>query len=52
MIQITLSRNTNGSINCELSNDAIDLENDDYVALLQDSIATLQSELLTAELQA
>jgi hypothetical protein len=51
MIQITLSRSDNGSINCELSNDAIDLENDDYVALLQDSIAMLQSELLTAELQ-
>ena len=52
MITVKLSRSENGSINYELSKDAIDLKNDDYVALLQDSIAMLQSELLTAELQA
>jgi hypothetical protein len=52
MPTIKLTRNANGSINCELSNEAIDLDNDNYVALLQDAVAALQSELLTAELQA
>jgi hypothetical protein len=51
MPNIKLSRNDNGSMDCELSNDAIDLDNDSYVALLQDAIHMLQSELLTAELQ-
>jgi hypothetical protein len=52
MPTINLSRNDNGSIDCQLSDDAIDLDNDNYVALLQDALAALQSELLTAELQA
>lgn len=52
MPTIKLSRNDNGSIDCELSDDAIDLDNEEYVALLQDAMHMLQSELLTAELQA
>ena len=52
MPTIKLTRNDNGSMDCELSNDAIDLDNDGYVAFLQDAVAMLQSELLTAELQA
>ena len=52
MPTINLIRNNNGSIDCQLSDDAIDLDNDSYVALLQDAVAMLQSELLTAELQA
>ena len=52
MPTIKLNRNDNGSIDCHLSNDAIDLDNDSFVALLQDSIAMLQAELLTAELLA
>jgi hypothetical protein len=52
MPEIKLARNDNGSMDCELSTDAIDLDNDSYIALLQDAIHMLQSELLTAELQA
>jgi len=52
MPEIKLTRDDLGNIDCTLSNDAIDLSNDDYVALLQDAIHALQSELLTAELQA
>jgi hypothetical protein len=51
MPEIKIVRNINGSIDCELSNDAINLDSDSYTALLQDAIAMLQSELLTAELQ-
>jgi hypothetical protein len=51
MTEIKLSRNSNGSMDCQLSNDVIDLDNDSYVALLQDAVAMLQAELLTAELQ-
>lgn len=52
MTDIKLSRNDNGSIDCELSDEAINLDNDSFVALLQDSIAMLKAELLTAELLA
>jgi len=52
MPEINLTRDALGNLNCNLNNDAIDLSNDDYVALLQDAIHALQSELLTAELQA
>lgn len=50
MPTIKLSRNDNGSIDCELSDDALDLDNESIVALFQDAIAMLQAELLTAEL--
>lgn len=51
MPTINLIRNNNGSIDCQLNDDAIDLDNESYMALLQDALAALQSELLTAELQ-
>jgi hypothetical protein len=52
MPTINLIRNHNGSIDCQFNDDALDLDNEDLVALMQDAIAILQAELLTAELQA
>ena len=51
MPEINLTRDALGNIDCTLNDDAINLNNDDFVALLQDAIHALQSELLTAELQ-
>lgn len=52
MPNIKLSRNDNGSIDCQFSDDALDFDNEDFIALMQDAIAMLQAELVTAELQA
>jgi|FreactcultureFD7_1027221.scaffolds.fasta_scaffold07303_4 hypothetical protein len=49
MTEIKLVRNIHGAIDCELNDEAIKLDSDSYVALLQDAIQMLQSELLSAE---
>jgi len=51
MPNINLNRNDNGSIDCQFNDEALDLSNEDLIALMQDAVAMLKAELLTAELQ-
>lgn len=46
---ITLTRNESGYIDFSVNQDALSLPDDEFVALLENSVAMLKSQLLSVE---